>query len=147
MTHVFIMRGPLTRGLLKSHMKALLVWRVNRVANSEQRGSASVSRPWAGGTWKGISFWLWCYVFVLCTDFPLHTFGLMFFARGSPLRAEGVGFGQPALRWGCLKGDPVTRSLRPQSSLQALVFHIGDSKNTVRGYCSDIARFEESLNN
>ena len=24
--------------------------------------------------------------------------------------------------------------------------HLGDSKNTVRGYCLDIPRFEESLN-
>ena len=30
-------------------------------------------------------------------------------------------------------------------STQAL--HLGDSKNTVRGHCLDIPRFEESLNN
>ena len=35
----------------------------------------------------------------------------------------------------------------PEDDADGAALHLGDSKNTVRGYCSDIPRFESFLNN
>ena len=44
-------------------------------------------------------------------------------------------------------GDPASRNVVRQRGILLLVVVLGDSNNTVRGYCLDIPRFEESLNN